>query len=140
MLPKINPTTTKAWEDLQSHFSEMRSVHMRELFRKDPERFNKFSLSLDDILFDHSKNILSEKTIGLLLGLADACKLREAIEALYNGEPVNITEKRSVLHMALRNFSGNSFFAEGIDVMPAVKAVWSQIENFCTAVHEGKWR
>jgi glucose-6-phosphate isomerase len=140
MLPKINPTTTKAWEKLQAHFSEMKGLHMRELFRKEPDRFNKFSLQLEDILFDYSKNIIREQTIELLIELAEECKLREAIDALFNGDQINVTEKRPVLHMALRNFSGNPVFADGVDVMPDVKTVLLQMETFCNGVHEGKLR
>jgi len=140
MLPKINPTTTAAWRSLQEHFSEMKNVHMRELFKHDPDRFSKYSISNRDIVFDHSKNIISDKTIQLLLQLANECRLKDGIDAMFNGEKINETEGRAVLHIALRNLSPNPVFAEGIDVMPEVRKVLKQMKNFCNRVHDGRWR
>ena len=140
MLPKINPVTTTAWKNLQQHFSEMKKVQMKELFKNDPERFSKLSLHMDDILFDYSKNIITEKTIQLLLQLADDCQLPAAINAMFNGDIINGTEKRSVLHIALRNFSDRSIYSEGNDVMPEVKRVLRKMRNFCNAVHSGRFR
>jgi glucose-6-phosphate isomerase len=140
MLPKINPVTTTAWKNLQQHFSEMKKVQMKELFKNDPERFSKLSLHIDDILFDYSKNIITEKTIQLLLQLADDCQLPTAIDAMFNGDIINGTEKRSVLHIALRNFSDRSIYSEGNDVMPEVKRVLRKMRNFCNAVHSGRFR
>jgi glucose-6-phosphate isomerase len=140
MLPKINPTTTPAWSLLQDHFSEMNAVKMRTLFENDKDRFQKFSIRFDDILFDYSKNIISDKTIELLLQLAQECKLKEAINAMFNGEIINATEHRSVLHTALRNFSKQPVYAEGNDVMPQVKKVLRKMKSFCEAVHSGEHR
>jgi glucose-6-phosphate isomerase len=140
MLPKINPTTTAAWKALQEHFSEMKTVHMRELFKHDPDRFSGFSLVNRDIVFDYSKNIITAKTIQLLLQLADECKLKDGIEAIFNGDKINESENRAVLHAALRNLSTDPFFAEGKNVMPEVKKVLKQMKNFCNRVHDGRWR
>jgi len=140
MLTKINPTTTPAWKALQEHFSEMKDVHMKDLFRNDPDRFSRFYVDAKDILFDYSKNIITSKTIDLLLKLAANCQLPTAIEAMFNGEKINETENREVLHTALRNFSGSPVFVEGIDVMPDVKKVLRQMKNFCSMVQEGRWR
>jgi glucose-6-phosphate isomerase len=140
MLPKINPTTTTAWKDLQQHFSEMKKVQMKELFRNNPERFKKFSLGIDEFLFDYSKNIVTEKTIQLLLQLADECQLPVAIKAMFNGDIINGTEKRSVLHVALRNFSDHPIYSEGNDVMPDVKRVLRKMRSFCNALHNGRFR
>jgi glucose-6-phosphate isomerase len=140
MLPKINPVKTQAWKQLQEHFSVMKNIEMKKLFMQDVLRFEKFSLRFDDILFDYSKNIISEKTIQLLLQLADECKVREAIDAMFNGDIINSTEKRSVLHTALRNFSGNPVFAEGNDVMPEVKKVLRKMKSFVNTIHSGKHR
>src|SRR5260221_6208208 len=123
MLSKINPGSTTAWQQLKGHFAEMRSVKIKTLFAEDAERFNKYNLQLDDILFDYSKNIVTEKTIQLLLQLATECELPTAISSMFNGDMINETEKRSVLHIALRNFSKNPIFSEGKDVMPEVKKV-----------------
>jgi glucose-6-phosphate isomerase len=140
MLPKINPTSTKAWGLLQQHAEEMKALHMRDLFRQDPDRFKKYSLCAKDLVFDYSKNIIIDKTIQLLLQLANECKLKDGIASMFNGQPINETEKRSVLHTALRNFSGNPVFAEGIDVMPGIKKVLRKMKSFCKAVHEGEFR
>ena len=140
MFPKINPTTTPSWKALQEHYAEMRSVQMRDLFAKDADRFNKFSLQLNDILFDHSKNIITERTMELLLELAADCKLKEAMEAMFGGEKINETENRAVLHTALRNFSGKPVITDGKDIMPDVKAVLQQMKDFCAKVHNGEWK
>ncbi|HLF46310.1 MAG TPA: glucose-6-phosphate isomerase [Chitinophagaceae bacterium] len=140
MLPSINPTTTKAWKELKFHFSEMKNVHMRTLFKNDPERFSKFSLDIKDILFDYSKNIITDKTITLLLKLASECRLKDGMNAMFNGNKINETENRAVLHTALRNFSGQPVFTEGKDIMPEVKKALRQLKNFSNRVHEGRWR
>lgn len=140
MLPKINPATTSSWALLQDHHKEMNQVHMKDLFAKDPERFARFSIREGNLLFDYSKNILTEKTLQLLLQLANDCQLPAAIRALFAGEKINETEKRAVLHTALRNFSGNPVLNDGEDVMPAVKKVLQQMENFCDRIHKGEWK
>src|SRR6187551_140591 len=140
MLPKINPTNTIAWRSLQEHFSEMKSVHVKELFKAGPDRFSNYSISNGDIVFDYSKNIINEKTIQLLLQLANECKLKDGIDAMFNGEKINETESRAVLHTALRNLSPEPVFAEGKDVMPEVRKVLKQMKNFCNRVHDGRWR
>jgi glucose-6-phosphate isomerase len=140
MFPKINPTTTPSWQALQQHYAEMQSVHMEDLFATDANRFSKFSLAVTDIIFDHSKNIITEKTMRLLLQLAADCKLKDAIDAMFSGEKINETENRAVLHTALRNFSGKAVKTDGKDVMPDVKAVLDQMKGFCEKVHNGEWK
>ncbi|MEO7394286.1 MAG: glucose-6-phosphate isomerase, partial [Chitinophagaceae bacterium] len=138
MLPTINPTNTTAWKQLQLHFLEMKNTTMRELFRNDANRYQHFSLRFDDIIFDYSKNIITEKTMNLLLQLAEECKVKEAINAMLAGDIINGTEKRSVLHTALRNFSGQPVFTEGNDVMPSIKKVLQKMKSFTARVHKGK--
>ena len=140
MLPNINPTTTTTWKALQEHFPEMRTVQMKELFRNDDDRFSRYSLVNRDIVFDYSKNIITDKTVQLLLQLADECKLKDGIDAMFNGDKINETENRAVLHTALRNLSDVPVFAEGRNIMPEVKKVLKQMKNFCNRVHEGRWR
>ena len=140
MLPKINPTSTAAWALLKEHFAEMRSVKMRELFAADKNRFDQMNIRLDDILFDYSKNIITGKTLDLLLQLAKECKLKEAIKAMFDGDIINATEHRSVLHTALRNFSKEPVYAEGNNVMPEVKKVLRKMKSFCEAIHSGEHR
>ncbi len=141
MLPKINPTTTQAWLLLRRHFDEeMNRCHIKTLFDNDAERFNKFSLNFGDILFDYSKNIITAKTMQLLLQLAADCRVPEAIESMFRGDLINETEGRAVLHTALRNFSGNPVYSAGVDVMPDVIKVQAQMKNFCESVHSGVWK
>src|SRR5215213_8930982 len=140
MLPKINPTSAAAWTLLKEHFAEMQSVKMRALFSADKNRFDQMNIRFDDILFDYSKNIISGKTLDLLLQLAKECKLKEAIGAMFNGDIINATEQRSVLHTALRNFSKDPVYAEGNNVMPEVKKVLRKMKAFCEAIHSGDHR
>ncbi|MER3497697.1 MAG: glucose-6-phosphate isomerase [Chitinophagaceae bacterium] len=140
MLHRINPLTTTAWKELEQHFTEMRSQHMRQLFEEDANRFQKFSVAQPDLLFDYSKNIITQKTIDLLLKLAEECRLKEGIEAMFSGDKINETENRSVLHTALRNFSKQPVFSDGKDVMPQIKKVLRQMKSFCDRVHNGDWR
>jgi glucose-6-phosphate isomerase len=140
MFPAIDPKTTGAWQRLQQHCSLIKATHVKELFRTDPDRFKKFSLQTGDIFFDYSKNILSEETIQLLLQLAEECKVKDAVEAMFNGEKINQNEDRSVLHVALRNFSKKPMLTDGKDVMPEVKKVLRKMKTFAAAVHNGDHR
>lgn len=140
MFPKVNPTETESWKLLQQHFEEMRNVHVKDLFKEDPQRFEKYSFAIPEIVCDFSKNIVNETTIRLLLQLADECGLRQAIDAMFSGEKINETEGRSVLHTALRNFSGEPVLSDGENVMPEVKRVLEQMKKFCSKVHSGEWK
>ena len=140
MLPKIDPAKTKAWKQLLGHYKEMNTVSIKNLFEEDTERFNKYSFAVPEIVCDFSKNIVNDTTLDLLLQLATECGLREAIDAMFDGEKINETEDRAVLHTALRNFSGNPVISDGQDVMPEVKAVLQQMKNFCSKVHTGEWK
>jgi len=140
MLPKVNPTSTKAWTALQQHAEVMKNTHLRDLFHTDADRFKKYCLCQHEMVFDYSKNIINDTTIQLLLQLAEECKLKDGINAMLNGDLINETEKRSVLHTALRNFSDRPVFAEGNDVMPEVKKVLRKMKTFSNAVHSGKMR
>jgi glucose-6-phosphate isomerase len=140
MLPSVNPATTKAWTALQQHANEMKGRHLRELFNEDGDRFNKYSFSLNDTLVDFSKNLLTDDTIKLLLQLAAECKLKDGMEAMFNGDFINQTENRSVLHVALRNFSDQPFYTAGYDVMDDIRGVQKQMKAFCEQVHSGAWK
>ena len=139
MFPKINPTTTQAWQKLEEHAQKMKQVHMKTLFQEDNDRFKKFSYCFNDTVFDFSKNRITEETLQLLIQLAKETKLKEGIQAFFDGDLINETEHRSVLHIALRNFSENPVYAEGKNVMPEVKDVLHQMQRFCETVHTGKW-
>ena len=130
MLDRINPTDTPAWKKLTAHYKTMKSRHMRDMFRKDPRRFSQFSLIFEDMTVDYSKNILSGRTLKLLLELAQECRVQNAIEEMFTGEKINETEGRAVLHVALRNRSNTPVYVDGIDVMPEVNAVLEQMKSF----------
>ncbi|MBS1597656.1 MAG: glucose-6-phosphate isomerase [Bacteroidetes bacterium] len=141
MFPKISPVQTKAWQQLQDYYNTKgKNLVMKDLFKMDAERFKKYSLQTDDIIFDYSKNIISEETMSLLLQLADETKVKDAIEAMFNGEKINETEGRSVLHVALRNISGTPIYSDGKDVMPEVKKVLDQMKAFSKKIHSGEWK
>ncbi|MGD8489615.1 MAG: glucose-6-phosphate isomerase, partial [Anaerolineae bacterium] len=123
-------TPSPAWQALNEHWQEMGGVHMRDLFARDPERFARFSLQLDEILFDYSKNRITERTMALLVDLARQAQLAQAIEAMFTGEKINITEGRAVLHVALRNRSNTPILVDGQDVMPGINRVLAQIRRF----------
>jgi glucose-6-phosphate isomerase len=137
--PSINPTKTQAWKKLEAHALEMNQVHMRELFKNDPLRFDAFSQTEGNLLFDYSKNIITDETLKLLNELAHESGLKEAIIAMFEGEKINKTENRAVLHTALRNFSGEPVMTDGEDVMPKVSAVLSQMKEVCRKIHSGEW-
>lgn len=139
-LKNIDPTRTLAWQKLQIHFSEIRQFSLKELFKTDPKRFDKFSLRFEDIFLDYSKNLITSETIGLLLELARETHLSEAIEKMFSGDIINRTEGRSVLHTALRNCSNKPVYVSGNDVMPQVRAVLNQMRIFSDSVLNGEWR
>jgi len=141
MFPKVAPNGTAAWQQLQKHYqTEIKPLHMRTIFKDDPNRFSKYSFKLDDILVDFSKNIVTDKTMELLRQLYAESKVKEAIEAMFTGEKINQTEDRSVLHTALRNFSGQPVYSDGKDVMPDVMRVLAQMKAFAGRVHSGEWK
>ncbi|SEA42521.1 glucose-6-phosphate isomerase [Chitinophaga terrae (ex Kim and Jung 2007)] len=140
MFPSINPTTTKSWASLKQHAEEMKKQHMRALFMENRERFSQFSLQFQDILFDYSKNIVTEDTMKLLLQLAEECNVPAAAKAMFNAEKINATENRAVLHVALRNTSDKPVMLDGRDVMPDVRAVLNKMDHICRQVHSGEWK
>lgn len=140
MLPKINFTETPSYKYLNAHLEEIATVHLRELFASDPDRYSKFSVMFGDILLDYSKNRVNEKTMALLFQLAQECGLPQAIEAMFNGEKINATENRSVLHIALRNQSNQPVYVDGKDVMPEVNAVLDHMKTFSEEVISGAWK
>ena len=139
MLINQNPTKTKSWKKLLAHKSELQSKTISDLFAANTNRFNEFSIVLEDILVDFSKNRIDATTLKLLVDLANDCNLKTAIESQFAGEKINFTEDRAVLHTALRNFSGEPVIVDGIDVMPQIKKVLLQIESFATTVNAGQW-
>jgi glucose-6-phosphate isomerase len=128
----------KAWAALEAHREDWRGRTIADLFAADPHRFDRFHVQLDDLLFDFSKHRLDDETLGLLIDLARAARLEARRDALFSGAPVNVTESRPALHMALRNLSGAPMFAGGRDVMPDVRAERARIFAFAEAVRNGE--
>ncbi|MCS6770975.1 MAG: glucose-6-phosphate isomerase [Kiritimatiellae bacterium] len=128
------------WKKLSSHARAMKRIHLRKLFEADPQRAEKFSLQVGDLYLDYSKNRIVERTMELLLALAEAVELREEIAAMFRGDKINGTENRAVLHVALRNRSNTPIFVDGKDVMPEVNAVLDRMRDFSRRVRSGEWR
>ncbi len=137
MLPSFSFADTKAYAELKAHHATIANQHMRDMFKAAEQRASRFSIRWNDFLLDYSKNRINEKTIELLISLADECQLKAAIEAMFNGEQINKTESREVLHTALRNRSNNPVFVNGKDVMPEVRKVLEKMRHFTNAVHTG---
>ncbi|MBP5469448.1 MAG: glucose-6-phosphate isomerase [Candidatus Riflebacteria bacterium] len=131
---------TAEWQALQKHYESIKDSQMRDMFAKDPERFNKFSLKLENMLLDYSKNRINEETMKLLVELAKASGVEEAREKMFTGEKINWTEGRAVLHTALRNRSNKPVMVDGKDVMPDVNAVLAKMKAFCAKVRSGEWK
>lgn len=140
MLPKTNPTKTKSWRSLAAHFEKIKDVHMKDLFANDAQRFSKLSIRFNELLVDYSKNRITEETLHLLFELANEIGLRDAIAQMFGGEKINETEKRAVLHIALRNRKNASIHVDGTDVMPEVKAVLQRVREFSDKVRSGAWK
>jgi glucose-6-phosphate isomerase len=140
MLPKLDPSATRSWPQLKEHFSSMQNIHLRDLFKDDPERFSRFSITAGDIFFDYSKNRITVDTINLLIKLAEDCDLKTAISAMFSGEKINETENRAVLHTALRNFSGQPIVQNGINIMEGIEQVLRKMKVFCHSIHSGEWK
>ncbi|MDX8392520.1 MAG: glucose-6-phosphate isomerase [Mariprofundaceae bacterium] len=131
---------SQAWKALQDHYQNMSSVHMRDLFAQDSNRFEHFSQHFNDMLVDFSKNIITDETLSLLMQLARERDVPDWIKRMFNGEKINNTENRAVLHTALRNRSNRPVMVDGADVMPDVNRVLSQMRSFTEAVRSGEWK
>lgn len=131
--------TCPEWEALNHHVQEIKPLHLRELFANDPKRGETFSVSEGDIYFDYSKNLINKKTMALLMHLARARGLKNEIEAMFNGEEINETEERAVLHTALRTPTEHQVYSAGKDVMPGILAVLEKMKVFSEKVKQGQW-
>ncbi len=141
MLNKINPVKTKSWKNLSEHYRKMKNIQMKDLFNKDQNRFDKFSIKFNDILIDFSKNIITDETLTLLLDLACEIDLQDAVTRMFKGDKINETENRAVLHTALRNMDdGRNVFVDGKNIMPEVKRVLKKMNKFSSDIISGKLR
>jgi len=133
-------TKRKAWKALAAHYKKISKVHLRKLFGDDPKRGERLTLEAAGIFLDYSKHRVNDQTIKLLLQLADESRVRERIDAMFSGEKINITEKRAVLHVALRAPKGSSIIVDGENVVPGVHAVLDKMSAFCNRVRSGEWK
>lgn len=133
-------TTSKAWTALQSHYHQTKNDSLRDAFKRDTNRFNKFSVNFNEILFDYSKNRITDQTLPLLINLANHAELDNKINAMFSGEKINTTEHRAVLHTALRNRSNHPVYVDGQDVMPEINRVLTKMRTFCASVRSGEWK
>lgn len=144
MLFSKNPQETAAWKALEAHFESIQHTQMKDLFKQEDQksktRFDQFHLSFNDLLVDFSKNRITEETLTHLIALAQEMKLDQAIQQQFTGEIINQTEKRAVLHTALRNKSNSPVFVHGKDVMPEINTVLTQMKEFCHKIHSGEWK
>lgn len=140
MLQKKNPLKTQAWHQLEAHYQAIKHQRMKDLFAEDPNRFQRFSIQFEDLLVDYSKNRINATTLDHLVGLGETMDLRGAINGMFKGDPINETEGRPALHVALRNRSNQSIYVESEDVMPQVNGVLDQMKQFCDKLHNGTWK
>jgi len=141
MTTSIAPLTTlAAWQALEAHYPKVREMHLRKLFGDDPKRGERMTAEAVGIYFDYSKHRITDETLRLLLQLAEETGLRARIDAMFRGEKINVTEKRAVLHVALRAPTGQSIVVDGEDVVPQVHAVLGKMSDFSTRVRSGEWK
>jgi glucose-6-phosphate isomerase len=137
----IDPLTKrKAWKALQTHYKQIKELHLRNLFADDPKRGQRMTAEAVGLFLDYSKNRITDKTIQLLIELAEQSGLRSRIDAMFRGEKINITENRAVLHVALRTPKRTSVVVDGEDVVPQVHAVLDKMADFCNHVRSAEWK
>jgi glucose-6-phosphate isomerase len=138
---RVEPlTTTKAWNALSRHYQAVRQAHLRTLFAEDPARGERLTAEAAGIFLDFSKHRITDKTVALLVALADQTGLRSRIDAMFRGEKINVTENRAVLHVALRSPRGASFLVDGENVVPHVHEVLDRMAAFSNRIRSGDWK
>src|SRR6202045_698754 len=139
--PQVKKRASKqsAWKALTAHYKAVSKLHLRQLFADDPKRGQHMAVEAVGLYLDYSKNRATDETLQLLLQLAAESGLRARIDAMFGGEKINITEKRAVLHVALRAPKGKSIFVDGKDVVPEVHAVLDRMADFSNRVRSGAW-
>ncbi|TAF46323.1 MAG: glucose-6-phosphate isomerase [Sphingobacteriales bacterium] len=140
MLPCTNFTQTQAYQYLANHLVDISEKHIADLFKNDANRFDKFSVLFNDIHLDYSKNRVDDTTMALLFQLAHECGLSDAIRAMFNGNIINQTENRAVLHTALRNRSNTPILVGGVNIMPEINTVLGKMKDFSNAIISGNWK
>src|ERR1700729_1383801 len=140
--PQVKKRASKqsAWKPLTAHYKAVSKLHLRQLFADDPKRGQRMAVDAVGLYLDYSKNRVTDKTLKLLLRLAEESGLRARIDAMFSGEKINITEKRAVLHVALRAPKDESIFVDGKNVVPEVHAVLDKMTDFSIRLRSGEWK
>ncbi len=133
-------TKLAAWQGLEAHYPKVRETHLRKLFADDPKRGERMAAEAVGIYFDYSKHLITDETLRLLLQLTEESGLRARIDAMFRGEKINVTERRAVLHVALRAPKGQSIIVDGVDIVPQVHAVLDKMADFSSRVRSGEWK
>ncbi len=140
MLHKIDPSKTEVWKKLREHCAFMKNRHLRDLFDKEPDRFERYSILFGDILVDYSKNLIKKETLNFLFELAEDIKLKDAIEKMFDGDIINETEGRAVLHVALRERTEEAVYMNNRNIMPDVTNVLQHMKDFSNKIISGDWK
>ncbi len=130
----------QAWKNLTSHYKKIRELHLRQLFAEDPKRGTRLTAQALGLYLDYSKNRITDETLALLIGLAEESGLQERIAAMFRGDKINVTEKRAVLHTALRAPRGATIMVDGKNVVPEVHAVLDRMAVFANRLRNGEWK
>ena len=138
-LKNINPTTTNAWQKLTNHFNDIQQINIKDL-DKEVNRKAEFSLKLNDLSVDFSKNRITKETLNLLIELANEVDLKDAIEKQFSGDVINVTEGREVLHTALRSTSDEALLVNGKNIKQQIQSALRKIKSFSNKVISGKWK
>ena len=138
-LPRINPLKTKSWEDLKNHFNKFKGTSISDLFVNDPDRFKNFSINFGDLLLDFSRNRINDETLDIFEKLAEEIKLNDAIKSYFNGEKINETEGRGVLHTAVRNQSDNKLIHDGVNIIEKIKTERERVFKFSNEIITGNY-
>jgi glucose-6-phosphate isomerase len=133
-------TQRPAWKALEAHYQQIANLHLRSLFADDPQRGERLGAEGAGLYLDYSKNRITDETIRLLVNLADDCGLGQRIQAMFGGRKINTTEKRAVLHIALRAPQGDRILVDGVDIVPEVHAVLAKMTAFSNRVRNGQWQ
>src|ERR1700691_5275385 len=137
---RVPLTKRKAWKPLQAPHKKVQGLHLRNLFADDPQRGERMTAEAVGLFLDYSKNRVTDKTLKLLIKLTEESGLQARIDAMFRGDKINVTEKRAVLHVALRAPKGTSIFVDGEDVVPAVHEVLDRMTAFSNRVRSGEWK
>ena len=137
---KIVLTELASWKQLKNNFEKIKGVHLRELFASDSNRGGRMAIEAEGVYFDYSKHRINDETLQLFIQLATESGLKEKIEAMFRGDKINSTEKRSVLHIALRTPKDKTIIVDGVNIVPQIHAVIDKMAGFADKIRKGEWK